>query len=339
MKLVRRLTGLLYYSNLNADNLYTHHMKALIIGKGKVGTALARLIEAEDMEVCFFSSRSDRSMLPALAKEVDACFLAIPTDNTGTIALAYIAEILSYGKPIVTCEKASLANHFEALLPHLSRIGFSATVGGGSGLLSLVRSSHFGIDSITGVVNATLNFLVSEIARGRTVAEVVDEAITLGLCEPGHTNLVEIVNAEIQDMLYKSAILFNLARLTREPIHASEFSYGVINQDAITGGQNGLLARVKTHRFAVTIKERMAGEKVFTDIPGFAATKEGWVIRGSYQPVRELENLDRIPRREENALVVTWRDGARASLFGIGAGPLPTAAAMLGDARRLVDLH
>ncbi|MBS3090864.1 hypothetical protein J4217_00255 [Candidatus Pacearchaeota archaeon] len=157
---------------------------------------------------------------------LDAVFLAIPTLDTGEIALRYITSTLEAGVPIITCEKGALSNYFsqleEAVRSH--RIGYSATVGGGSRLLRYLQE-RIGpqVQEIHAVINGTLNYIFEGLSRGRSLGEVVEETKRLGYAEPGAKHPLEVINKEATgDVPMKTSILFNVCNLTRERIRAKD---------------------------------------------------------------------------------------------------------------------
>jgi homoserine dehydrogenase len=141
-------------------------MRAFIVGKGRIGSALGKELESRGWEVSFFTSQDDRATFLRRAMQSDIVALAIDTRDDGAIARSFLLEALRAGIPVVTCEKGALANYFEELEPYLLRIGYTATVGGGSRLLSLLRRPLKRLAYIRGVVNGTLNFLFWSVAQG-----------------------------------------------------------------------------------------------------------------------------------------------------------------------------
>ena len=91
-------------------------MNALIVGKGRIGYAVAREWESRGGKASFFTSKDDRSQFVKRAESNDIVFLAIPTRDNGEIALEYINDsVVEARKPIVTCEKGAFAYHFKQI--------------------------------------------------------------------------------------------------------------------------------------------------------------------------------------------------------------------------------
>jgi homoserine dehydrogenase len=211
-------------------------MKTLIVGgNGHVGQALSKQLIKLGHSVSLFGSRDNRLTFTDRVSRADVVFMTIPTCDTGEIALGYHLEALVAGKSMITCEKGALAYHYGKLKLYLDlgKIGYTATVGGGSGILSLFLFPHLHLKQIVGVVNGTLNFLFSECARGKDPYQVLAHASRLGLCEPGQSSLAGVVNGEIQDMVLKLVNLVNFSGVSSQVLHASEFGSLYLSESEI----------------------------------------------------------------------------------------------------------
>ncbi len=306
-------------------------LNALIVGKGRIGTALASALQARGWSTCFFASWKDNApFFRVAASRADVVFLAISTRDDGAAASTYLLEALRAGRPVVTCEKGALANYFEDLEPYLPYIGFTATVGGGSELLSLVRRPLKRLVSIRGVVNGTLNFLFWQVAQGQDPYTALRAAQERGLCEPGAQSLAEAVNAELHDALLKSAIVWNVAGLG-SPLASVDFSYSILAEPEILR----LLRKAATTRFVLTIHPTT--EHHWFEFGGFMARRDGWMVRGDFVSRNDdqYDALFNLPK-EHNALIVKRRWWHASLISGRGAGIAPTVGVMVKDAYRLL---
>lgn len=297
-------------------------MNVLIIGTGKIAKALARICLSRGDGVSFFSSKDDRSQFQQRAAENDIVFLAIPTRDKGEIALAYILDTLQVGKPIVTCEKGSSAYHFDKIKPHFGRIGFMATVGGASDMLGLFAFPHFGLGKITGIVNGTTNFLFSECGQGKDPYDVLAEAQSLELCEPGNDSLAGVVNAEIDDMCLKAVPLFLHSGISEEPFRADEFGKVYLSEGEILHE-----LRRNRGRFVVSIgrkRDPAIRDRIYRAL---YVQKGGWHIQVGLADMNRLPFLP-FPKLQENTLVTEDMTGS-TQITGIGAGSKATAATMV----------
>lgn len=124
----------------------------------------------------------------ARAPGVDA-FVELIGGSDGP-AKAAVEAALDAGKPVVTANKALLAEHGAALAALAEARGasllFEAAVAGGVPIVRAMRDSLAGarIASVSGVLNGTCNFILTEMeASGRTFAEALADAQARGFAE------------------------------------------------------------------------------------------------------------------------------------------------------------
>ena len=303
-------------------------MKILIVGKGVVGTALSQEVLAFGWQPRFYPGRCPDSAFAREAEGADAVAIAISTKDKGEIELGYIGICLDLGVPVVTCAKGALAWHYDALRPHLRKIGHSTTVGGASNLLALAESPrHCMMTRADMIANGTLNFLCWAAGEKIDPHRALAGAVRLGLCEPGATSLAAVVNGEIQDIIRKSSIFWNSLRIG-QTISPDDFSYSVFTEDEIS---RSLGAGTHT-RFVVTVTNEgrtpFSFEAIHLDV-------RPWTIVGSFMDCPE-DSIMGFVKREWNCLAITMPWGVE-TITGIGAGARPTALAMLDDARMLLS--
>jgi homoserine dehydrogenase len=109
-------------------------------------------------------------------------------------AKAAVEAALKAGKPVVTANKALLAEHGAELAVLAEAQGvpllFEAAVMGGVPAVKMVREALVGdeIKSIAGILNGTCNYILSEMdSGGRAFADVLAEAQRLGYAEADPT--------------------------------------------------------------------------------------------------------------------------------------------------------
>ena len=109
-------------------------------------------------------------------------------------AKAAVEAALKAGKPVVTANKALMAEHGAELAVLAESMGvpllFEAAVMGGVPAVKMVREALVGdeIKSIAGILNGTCNFILSEMdSGGRAFADVLAEAQRLGYAEADPT--------------------------------------------------------------------------------------------------------------------------------------------------------
>ncbi len=299
-------------------------MKFLIVGgSGSVGQAVHRQLQMRGCQTELFTSKDPRGTFEAWLAGIDGVFLAIPTRDRGGVALGYMLDALSNGVPVATAEKGSMAYHFDHLRPFLDRIGFSSTVGGGSGMLELLRHPHRPFVRLVGVVNGTCNYLFAE--EGDPF-EVLVRAQALKLCEPGAKGLAETVNAEIKDIILKLCILFNLSGVCDECLVPGDLGEALFAEEEIL---RLLLAR--KYRLVVSISPYVSRREPL----GVHGRKRLWSIRAEFVDIGSVSF--RLPRGADNILVCTDCTGDTMTAFGPGAGPDVTATVLIADMLRLIE--
>lgn len=303
----------------------------VVIGRGKIGSGLIKELSKINWRVKFSLDNNwlyrgnkkiaDVKNYRKYIKNADCAFLAIPTLDDGKIAFDFIKFFAQKNIPIITCEKGSLANYYSRLLASMDKIGYNATVGGGTRMLEYLKARNAkNFTEIAAVVNGTLNFVFDEVARGRSMEKVFSEAILRGYTEPGATKPLEIINSELKDVLLKSVILFNASRLSSKFLYAKN-----IRPRKIFAPDLKKIIRDKKMRCTVSISKKP--QKI---IGGFCVKSGGWHLSAGFKNINEPW----LPRGVNNALLIRER-GGDYFLQGPGAGVEPTVLSMIQDARKM----
>ncbi len=130
-----------------------------------------------------------------------------------TLAKEIVLRAIDNGKHVVTANKALIAVHgneiFERAREKGMMVGFEAAVAGGIPVIKAIREGLAGnrINWLTGIINGTGNFILSEMReKGRTFEDVLQEAQELGYAEADPTFDVEGIDAA-----HKLTILASIA--------------------------------------------------------------------------------------------------------------------------------
>ena len=130
----------------------------------------------------------------ALANSPDVDLFVELIGGSDGPAKAAVEAALTAGKPVVTANKALIAEHGTELAALAEARGvpllFEAAVMGGVPAVKIVRESLVGdeIKSIAGILNGTCNYILTEMeASGRSFADVLAEAQRLGYAEADPT--------------------------------------------------------------------------------------------------------------------------------------------------------
>ncbi len=229
------------------------------------------------------------------------------------IAKDLILDAISKNKHVVTANKALLAAQGNTIFAAAAKkgvdIGFEASTGGCMPVIKTLRESLVSnqIQAITGILNGTCNYILSQIAaKGVTFEEALAEAQNKGYAEADPT-----LDVEGHDTAHKLAILSALA-------------YGMtLNlKDIYVEGISGIMPR--DIRFAEEFGYR---------IKLLAISKNnGNTIQARVHPTMiPINNLLSSVNGAVNALTITADAVDDIMLYGYGAGMMPTASAVVAD--------
>jgi homoserine dehydrogenase len=230
-------------------------------------------------------------------------------------AESLVRAALGAGKPVVTANKALLASPEGVELRSLARekgvdLLYEAAVAGAIPLVRALRESLTGerIHRVMGIVNGTTNFILTKMSeQGADYAEVLAEAQALGLAERDPTADVEGFDAAA-----KAAILAGVA-----------FGYDVASTEVMREGITGIRAvDVEfADRFGYVVKLLAVVERTGDDAVS---------VRVHPAMVPKTHPLAGV-RDAFNAVFIEGEAAGELMLYGLGAGGLPTASAVLGD--------
>ena len=228
-------------------------------------------------------------------------------------AKAAVETALKAGKPVVTANKALIAEHGAELAALAEAQGvpllFEAAVMGGVPAVKMMREAMVGddIDSVAGILNGTCNFILSEMEKtGRSFADVLREAQALGYAEADPTMDVGGFDAG-HKITILAALAFgcapNFAAAEIEGIEAVELLDIKLAKDL--GYRIKLVASASRTADGVAVKVH----------PSLASLEHPLAQAGGAL----------------NALFIEGRRVGRIFVQGPGAGAGPTAAAVAAD--------
>ncbi len=230
-----------------------------------------------------------------------------------SIARTFTLEALKQGKPVITANKALLADYgaeiYKTAREHNTGIYYEAAVGGGIPILRSQRAGLIGnqIESIYGILNGTCNYILTRMEReGLPFDEILADAQALGYAEtPPDLDIDGI------DTAHKAVILASMAYGAPVPMDACPTrgirgleSSEIENADEL-GYQIKLLAIIKDN----------SGEVELSVEPALVP-KEHMIasVADSF-----------------NAVFVKGDIVDDTMYYGRGAGRLPTGSAVIGD--------
>ncbi|MDB5459388.1 MAG: hom, partial [Caulobacteraceae bacterium] len=228
-------------------------------------------------------------------------------------AKAAVEAALNLGKPVVTANKALIAEHGQELAALAEAQGvpllFEAAVMGGTPAVKMLREAMVGDDvlAVAGILNGTCNYILSEMeASGRAFADVLAEAQRLGYAEADPT-----MDIGGFDAAHKITILAALA-FGCAPNYAAAEIEGL---DRIELQDIRLARDLGYHIKLVASAERIDGGVSVRVHPALAPLDHPLAQAGGAL----------------NALFIEGKRIGRIFLQGPGAGAGPTAAGVAAD--------
>lgn len=261
-----------------------------------------------------------RSMFTTDATELindESIHIIIELIGGTTVAKDFILAALQNGKHVVTANKALLAHHgreiFLAASENKAGIGFEASVGGGIPIIRAINEGYASnnIKSIFGIMNGTTNYILTTMkAEGREFGDVLAQAQDEGYAEADPTFDIDGIDAahkiSILSML-SYGIYLELESIPVEGIRsitpvditfADEFGYTI-----------KLLSIAIDHESGYEIGVHPALVKKGTPLAD---------VSGAF-----------------NAIYVEGDAVGPTMLYGMGAGMMPTASAVVSDAMHI----
>jgi len=299
------------------------HTRVAILGCGTVGREVAaRLIDSgerlglEVVKILVRDATRDRGLPRALftteLRDVEAAAPETVVELIGGVAAAgpLVERFLCDGVSVVTANKTLIAHRGPALAAlaaeHGAQIAYEASVCAAIPVIASLRQlAGDRVLSIKGVVNGSCNFILSRLGEGWRFDDALAEARKRGLVEPDPS-----ADISGRDSAEKLCVL------------------------AAAVGVSLPLSRVETRGIESLTPEDLA-----------AARRSGQTIKliaeldFSSDAVRARVGPTLLPRlhplaqavEEENAVAIEAALGGELFLRGRGAGPKPTASAVLGD--------
>jgi homoserine dehydrogenase len=208
----------------------SEHFKVGLLGHGTVGSAFATLLAERADEIERFNGR--RPVISGVLTRSSGDFDEILADADLLVELMggiepakrFLLSAIRSGKDVVSANKQLLSQHgeelFETARKHDVRLRFEAAVAGVVPVVRVLEESLSAtpIERVSGIVNGTTNFILTEMAAGSTYAAALADAQRRGFAEADPSD-----DVTGRDAAAKMALLARLAFGT--PVHLDEVSY------------------------------------------------------------------------------------------------------------------
>lgn len=308
-------------------------IKVAVLGYGTVGSGVVEVIEknkelvnrkaTQELDIKYILDLRDFPGDPYEAKVVHDFNIILEDDEVNIIcetmggvgaAYSFTKSALERGKSVCTSNKELVAKHGPELLEiakeHNCNYLFEASVGGG---IPIIRPLNYSltaekIESITGILNGTTNYILTKMEReGADFADVLKKAQ-----EKGYAERNPEADVEGHDACRKIAILSSL--MTGKNVDSEKiYTEGITR---ITSA-DFLYAKECGYTIKLLAKSEMVGEdEVLAMVAPFMVSKE--------HPIAMVNDVF-------NAVFVTGNMLGDSMYYGKGAGKLPTASAVVSD--------
>jgi homoserine dehydrogenase len=290
-----------------------------ILGKGTVGSAFRELLEERADMVEEVSGRRPTVAGALSTREGDfdeilgASEVIVEVMGGTDPARDYVTRALREGRHVVTANKQLVAQHGEELVAAAKEGGaqlrFEAAVAGAIPVIRVLQESlgAVPIEKVTGIVNGTTNYILTEMARaGLSYEEALKQAQDLGYAEADPTEDVGGADA--------AAKMTILARLAfGAPVGLDQVPYEGIEE--ITPDDLAYAKELGLSLKLLGVAERLGDEISVRVFPCFLYPGH---------PLAPVEG-------PFNAVTVEAPVITEITMSGPGAGGQETASAVLGD--------
>ena len=241
--------------------------------------------------------------------------VSIVVETMGGVEPAYtfVKAMLEAGKHVTTSNKALVAEKGAELLEiakaHQVNFQFEASVGGGIPIIRPLKSCLTAdvIEEITGIINGTTNYMLTEMSeKGTDFESVLKDAQAKGYAEKDPT-----ADIEGYDAGRKIAILTSL-------VAGQQVDFEDIHTEGISHITSTDIKYAKSMGRAIKL---LATSKHVGD--GYAAMVAPFLLNSKH-PLFSVNGVF-------NAIFVKGNVLGDAMFYGSGAGKLPTASAVVAD--------
>lgn len=276
-----------------------------------IKTAFVRDIESKQTITDKFNLNLTTSFTDILEDEEIQVIVEVMGGTT--LAKEYIISALKNKKHVVTANKDLIAIHGLELVEIAKEnncfLYYEASVAGGIPILRTISNSMSAdeITSISGIVNGTTNFILTQMSqKGLSYDEALQEATRLGYAESDPTNDVEGIDAA-----YKMVILTRFSfGMDIDPLKIERKGITTVSADDIKTADS-LGYSIKLLGFSEKIEKGIHVEVSPVLVP-------------KTHPLSTVEN-------EMNAIFINSFGVGESMYYGPGAGAKPTATSVVSD--------
>jgi homoserine dehydrogenase len=151
--------------------------------------------------------------------ESDTIVELTPSTPSGEPGLSNIRTALTARKNVVTSNKGPLVVAYKELMRLAEengvKLSYEATVGAHVPVFCLIESCFKAdeLQSVRGILNATTNFVIGEMEKGKGFREAIEEAVKAGWAETNYSDDVDGIDAARKLVIMANALFGEDARL------------------------------------------------------------------------------------------------------------------------------
>lgn len=297
-------------------------MNIAILGYGTIGKGVFAIAQDNPLlnvvKVLEKPEKYDQKYIDLFTSSIDEIVnddkidLVVEVLGGYAFAKSCIEKALCNKKHVVTANKEIIAKDIDSLLQCAKNnnvsLLYEASVGGGIPIIKNIKEIALvnKISKITGILNGTTNYIMTNMFNGMPFEEALKKAQELGFAEADPT-----ADLEGFDMMRKIAILSDLAWNTKIDIEKIEHKSfrSVTDEDIKKAKENN---KVIKYVCESSLKDNHIDIKVYP--------KE-------FEKTHLFANVN----YEVNAVILDTYPNDTLSFIGKGAGSLPTASAVVAD--------
>ncbi|HEX9162792.1 MAG TPA: homoserine dehydrogenase [Thermoanaerobaculia bacterium] len=301
-----------------------------LLGCGTVGRGFVQLLDRErarvrnrygiDLSIRSIAVRDltkprpgvdERLLTTSTLDTIQAGDLVVEAIGGVELPRSLVRTAIALGRDVVTANKALLADSGPELFAKAASrgvaIGFEASVCGGIPIIRALQRGLAGdsIESVTGILNGTCNFVLTRMEDGTPFDAALRLAQERGFAEADPSFDVDGIDAA-QKLSLLASIAFEGQRPSTVDISGIR---DVTTEDIAEARSRGSVLR------QVAVAEQSGGTVH---------------LRVALREIPDCHPLARV-RDEANGVLIRGRSVGEVFLSGRGAGALPTATALLSD--------
>ena len=310
-------------------------IRAGLIGFGTIGTGVVKLLQRRRaaidamlgaplrlVRIADIDTRRDRGVKLPAGMLVDDAARVLEADDIDVVielmggyepARRFVLAAIGAGKSVVTANKALLAVHGRQIFAAAARrkvdVGFEASVGGGIPIVRVLRDGVVAdrVLSVCGIVNGTCNHILSTMSGGDVqFAEALAEAQRRGLAEADPTFDIDGIDSA-HKLVILTALAFGAEIRLREV-----FTEGIRHVEQMDVAYARELGYVIKLLAIATRRDDAVAARVHPTLVPASHVLAG--VGGAF-----------------NAIYVTGEALGSSMYYGLGAGMMPTATAVVAD--------